>query len=252
MSELQIHQFIAGTDNYCVLIHDPETRTTISIDASDAAVISRALAAKGWTLTHLLITHHHGDHTAGNLELKRQTGCEIIGPAAESHKIPGLDRTVREGDIVVIGRHGFEVIETPGHTLGHIAYHAKDAGVAFVGDTLFTLGCGRVLEGDYPMMWASLRKIAALPGDTMIYSGHNYTAANARFALTIEPGNAALQERARAASTGAALVPSRLSDELATNPFLRADDPGIRRALGMPDGPAWKVLGEIRERKNRG
>ena len=192
MAELEIHQFIAGQDNYCVLLHDPETQTTVSIDAPDAALISRELAAKGWKLTHILVTHHHGDHVAGNIGLKLAFGCEIIGPAAESHRIPALDRLVREGDIVVIGRQGFDVIETPGHTLGHVTYHAKDAGLAFVGDTLFTMGCGRVIEGDHPMMWASLCKIAALPSGTMIYSGHNYTAANARFALTVEPGNAAL------------------------------------------------------------
>lgn len=252
MEPLQIHQFLAGQDNYCVLIHDPDTGVTASIDATDAGVISRELAAKGWALSHILITHHHGDHTAGNLELKRATGCQIVGPAGESHKIPGIDRAVREGDSVAFGRHTFTVIDTPGHTLGHIAYHEPDAAIAFVGDTLFTMGCGRVLEGDYPMMWASLSKLAALPGETMIYSGHEYTAANARFALTIEPGNAALQGRAREAAKGGAMVPSRLADELATNPFLRAGDAAITRSLGLEGVPAWKVFGEIRDRKNRG
>ena len=251
MSALEFHQFIAGQDNYCVLVHDRETATTISIDAPDAALIQRELAAKNWKLTHILVTHHHGDHTAGIVDLKRASGCTVIGPAAEAHKIPALDRTVREGDTVVIGRHGFEVIETPGHTLGHVTYHCTDAGVAFAGDTLFTLGCGRVLEGDHPMMWASLKKIAALPAGTAIYSGHNYTVSNARFALTIDPGNAALQERARKAAGGDPQVPSRLSVELATNPFLRADDPVIRQALSLMDVPAWKVFGELRERKNR-
>ena len=252
MPNLDIHQFIAGQDNYCVLMHDPETGATASIDACDAALIARELAAKGWTLTHILVTHHHGDHIVGIPDLKRASGCTVIGPAAESHKIPGLDRTVREGDTVAMGRHTFHVIETPGHTLGHIAYHEPRAGLAFVGDTLFTMGCGRVIEGDYPMMWASLSKLAGLPLETMIYSGHNYTAANARFALTVEPGNAELQSRARAAANGNAQVPSRLSDELATNPFLRADNATIRHALGLEGVPAWKVFGEVRERKNKG
>jgi hydroxyacylglutathione hydrolase len=252
MSHLEIHQFTAGADNYCVLLHDPSDGVTISIDAPDGAMIARELAAKGWTLTHILITHHHGDHTAGNLTLKAASGCRIVGPAGESHKIPGLDGTVRGGDVVTIGSHAFDVIETPGHTLGHIAYWNRRQEIAFVGDTLFTLGCGRVIEGDYPMMWASLRKLAELPPETMIYSGHNYTAANARFALTIEPGNGALQRRAQQAANGDPMVPSQLSEELATNPFLRAGDAGIRQALALMDVPAWKVFGEIRDRKNRG
>lgn len=251
MSPLQIHQFVAGQDNYCVLLHDAQTGATASIDAPDAGLIKRALATQGWTLTHLLITHHHGDHTAGNLELKRDTGCLIIGPAAESHRIPGIEKSVREGDEVAVGHHTFTVIETPGHTLGHISYHDQDQGLAFVGDTVFAMGCGRVMEGDYPMMWASVSKIAALPADTMIYCGHNYASANARFSLGIEPDNLALQERAKLAQAGTAMEPMRLADELATNPFLRADAASIRQSLGMENVPAWKVFGEIRERKNR-
>ena len=251
MSDLKIHQFIAGAENYCVFLHDAAAGTTISIDAPDGGLIRRELATKGWKLTHILITHHHGDHTSGNLALKQATGCHIIGPAAESHKIPGLDETVRGGDTVTIGGSSFAVIETPGHTLGHVAYFDAAAGNAFAGDTLFAMGCGRVIEGDYPMMWSSLQKLAALPEATMIYCGHNYTAANARFALTIEPGNIALQSRARDAANGNAQVPSPLADELATNPFLRADAAPIRRLLGLEGVPAWKVFGEIRDRKNR-
>jgi hydroxyacylglutathione hydrolase len=250
MANLEIHHFIAGQDNYCVLLHEADTGVTISIDAPDATTITRELAAKGWKLTHLLMTHHHGDHTAGIAALKRDFGCEVVGPAAESHKIQGLDRTVREGDEVAVGRMTFRVLETPGHTLGHIAYHDQEQKLAFVGDTLFAMGCGRVLEGDYPMMWKSLEKLAALPPETAVYCGHNYTAANARFALAIEPGNLALQQRARQAQQGNALVPMQLADELATNPFLRADTVSIRHALGMANGPAWKVFGEIRDRKN--
>ena len=251
MRQVEIRQFIAGQDNYCVLVHDAGSGVTLSIDAPDAATIDRELQAAGWKLTHILITHHHGDHTAGNVALKAATGCRIIGPAAESHKIPALDAVVRGGDMVDIGGLKFDVIETPGHTLGHIAYHEPSLKLAFVGDTLFTLGCGRVIEGDYPMMWASLEKLARLPEDTMIYCGHEYTAANARFALTIEPGNAELQVRARQAAKGGAMVPTRLGDELATNPFLRANAAPIRHFLGLEGVPAWKVFGEIRDRKNR-
>lgn len=251
MSNLEIHQFIVGDDNYCVLLHDADVGVTVSIDAPDDEAIERELAAKGWKLTHILITHHHGDHTVGIADLKRAYNCQVIGPAAESHKIAGLDRTVREGDEVAIGRHTFTVLETPGHTLGHIAYVEKDAKLAFVGDTLFAMGCGRVIEGDYPMMWKSLSKLAALNEDTLIYCGHNYTASNARFSTTIEPGNLALQVRARAAANGDAQVPTRLGDELATNPFLRADNASIRQFLGLVGVPAWKVFGEIRDRKNK-
>jgi hydroxyacylglutathione hydrolase len=251
MPGLEIHQFPTRQDNYGVLIHDPVTGETASIDAPDAAEIARQLADKGWRLTQIFITHHHGDHTAGNLALKAETGCTITGPQAEANKIPGIDRGVREGDMVRLGGHAFEVLDTPGHTLGHISYWARGSNAAFVGDTLFAMGCGRVLEGDYPMMWASLSKIAALPEETMIYCGHNYTAANARFSLSIEPGNMALQLRSRAAQSGEAFVPMKLADELATNPFLRADHASIRRHLGFDTAPAWQVFGEIRDRKNK-
>jgi hydroxyacylglutathione hydrolase len=251
MAGLEIHQFLAGADNYCVLLHDADAGITISIDAPDAATIEAQLAIKGWRLTHILITHHHGDHTAGNLALKASTGCGIVGPAAEADKIPGIGRTVRGGDHVQLGRLDFAVIETPGHTLGHIAYHDANAHLAFVGDTLFTLGCGRVIEGDYPMMWASLSKLAALPPETRVYCGHEYTAANARFALTIEPGNAALQARAKQAALGGPMVPTRISDELATNPFLRADSAAIRSHLGLDGVPASAVFAQIRDRKNK-
>jgi len=251
MGHVEIKQFIAGQDNYCVLVHDPESGATISIDAPDAAAIERELQATGWKLSHILITHHHGDHTAGNVALKAATGARIIGPANESHKIPALDATVRGGETLEIASFRFEIIETPGHTLGHIAYHEPALKLAFVGDTLFAMGCGRVLEGDYPMMWASLQKLAGLPDDTMIYCGHEYTAANARFALTIEPGNTQLQLRAREAAKGGMMVPMKLSDELATNPFLRANTAPVRHLLGLERVPAWKVFGEIRDRKNK-
>jgi hydroxyacylglutathione hydrolase len=162
-----------------------------------------------------------------------------------------VDREIVDGDTVEVGGARYSVIETPGHTLGHIAFIERANGLAFVGDTLFAMGCGRVIEGDYAMMWGSLRKIMALPPDTMVFCGHNYDAANAQFAVTIDPGNAALKARAQRAIAGETSVPMRLSDELATNPFLRADTPEIRAAVGLPDAAAWKVFGEIRDRKNR-
>ncbi len=251
MPTLDVHQATALTDNYSVVLHDPATKATACIDAPDAAVVARTCAERGWTLSHILITHHHWDHTAGIADLKREFGATVIGPAAESHKIAGLDLMVREGETVEVGSARFAVLETPGHTLGHISFIERANELAFVGDTLFAMGCGRVIEGDYPMMWASLQKIMTLPGDTMIFCGHDYDAANAQFAVSIEPGNTALRERASRAAAGAKGVPMRLADELATNPFLRADSATVRAAVGIPDGPAWKVFGEIRDRKNR-
>lgn len=251
MTRLMVHSFIACRDNYGYLVHDPETGDTASIDAPDASSIRRELDARGWRLTHLLITHHDWDHVAGNLELKRQFGCEVIGPAAEADRIPGIDRLVQDGDVIALGRNALGVIETPGHTLGHVCYRERGIGAAFVGDTLFTMGCGRVREGTHEMMWASLCNIAALPPETMIYCGHDYAAANARFAVTVDPENRALRDRMALLETGGSTMRTRLSDELATNPFLRADDPAIRKTLGMVDAPAWQVFGALRDRKNR-
>jgi hydroxyacylglutathione hydrolase len=255
MPSLDVHQFACLQDNYGVLIHDAEAGVTASIDAPEAAAVRRALAEKGWSLTHIFNTHHHGDHTGGNLELKRETGCTIVGPAAEAQKIPGLDTAVGGGDSFRFGGHEVRVIDTPGHTAGHIAYWTPDAGVAFVGDTLFAMGCGRVLEGDYKTMWASLTRLMELPSATRLYCGHEYTLANARFALSIEPDNTELQQRARDCealrAAGRPTLPTRLDLELATNPFLRAGAASVRESLGLLDAADWEVFAEIRERKNR-
>jgi hydroxyacylglutathione hydrolase len=255
MPKLDIEQFPCLSDNYAVLIHDAEAGMTASIDAPDADAILERLAAKGWKLTHLLVTHHHGDHTGGNLKLKDATGCVVIGPKGEAERIPGIDQAVGEGDIVRFGHFEIRVLETPGHTVGHIAYWIPEAHVAFVGDTLFAMGSGRVFEGNAEMMWSSLRKIMELPPDTEIYCGHEYTAANAQFALTVDPDNLALQERAKEVgelrAKGLPTLPTRLDRELKTNPFLRADAPAIRAKLGLPFAPDWKVFAEIRERKNK-
>jgi hydroxyacylglutathione hydrolase len=254
-SALEIHQFPILSDNFGVLIRDTASGLVASIDCGDGAGITSELSYKGWKLSHILTTHHHSDHTADNLSMKAQTGCSIIGPAAEAARIPGIDQAVRGGETFKFGGVTMQVLDTPGHTLGHISFYCPEAGAAFVGDTLFALGCGRVNEGTMEMMWTSLAKIAALPPATMIYCGHEYTAANARFALTIEPENTALQARATEVealrAAGKPTLPTRLDQELATNPFLRAASPAIRQRLGMVDATDWQVFGEIRERKNR-
>ena len=255
MAKLEIHQFPCLSDNYGVLIRDGEGGVTAAIDAPDAKAVAAALREKGWKLTHILTTHHHGDHTAGNLALKTETGCTIIGPRAEAGKIPGIDTQVGEGDTFQFGGHEVRVFDTPGHTAGHISYWLPADGVAFVGDTLFAIGCGRVIEGNAQMMWQSLEKLIALPKDTAVYCGHEYTQANAKFALTIEPENAALQKRAKEVdqlrAAGKPTLPTKIGIELETNPFLRPHVTAIQRRLGMEGKPAWQIFAEIRERKNR-
>jgi hydroxyacylglutathione hydrolase len=255
MATLQIYQFPCLSDNFGVLIHDPEAGLTASIDAPEAAKVTAALEQKGWKLTHILTTHHHADHTGGNAALKAATGCTIVGPRNEAAKIPGIDETVGEGDTFAFGSHQVQVLDTPGHTAGHITYVVPSAKAAFVGDTLFAIGCGRVIEGTPQMMWESLEKLMALPKDTAVYCGHEYTQANARFALTIEPDSAALQQRAREVdqmrAAGKATLPTTIGLELETNPFLRPHVPAIQKRLGMESRPEWEIFAEIRERKNR-
>jgi hydroxyacylglutathione hydrolase len=255
MAQPEIHQFPCLKDNYGVLVHDREGGVTLSIDAPDAAAVSRALEAKGWRLTHVLVTHHHADHTAGIPGLKAETQCVVIGPEAEADRIPFLDRGVKEPETLVLGGLGVRVLDTPGHTIGHVSYWIEEAEVAFVGDTLFAMGCGRVLEGTPEMMWGSLKKIAALPKTTRLYCGHEYTVSNGKFGASIEPDNAQLKQRLVEAEAlraeGRATLPTRIDLELETNVFLRADTRGIRDRLGLAFVPAWKVFADLRERKNR-
>lgn len=255
MADLDIHQFPCLKDNYGVLIRDADSDVTASIDAPDAAEVERALEAKGWRLTHILTTHHHSDHTGGNLALKEKTGCRIIGPLAEAARIPGIDQAVGDGDEIRFGHFPVRVIDTPGHTLGHVSYYIPRAGVAFVGDTLFSLGCGRVFEGTYEMMWQSLRKLSQLPPRTVIYCGHEYTEANARFAISVDPDNVALQRRvaevAELRGRSEPTLPTRLDRELDTNPFLRPHSASIRSGLRLGGAADWKVFAELRERKNK-
>ena len=255
MPKLEIEQFNCLSDNFGVLIHDAEAGVTASIDAPDADVILAHLAAKGWTLTHLFITHRHNDHIGGIVRLKEVTGCTVIGPNDEAGRIPGIDVEVHEGDTVPFGSFEVEVLETPGHTNEHVTYYIPAAKVAFVGDTLFSLGAGRIFEGTAQTMWTSVQKIAQLPADTEIYCGHEYTQANARFALTLEPDNAALIARAKEVDAlraqNRATLPTRLDRELETNPFLRPQVSAIRAKLGMMNAPDWHVFAAIRERKNK-
>lgn len=251
---LQIKQFMCLSDNFGVLVHDPESGRTASIDAPDAAAVAGAAEAQGWTITDIFTTHHHHDHVGGNLELKQRFGCRITGPRAEVEKIPGIDVAVGEGDTVSLGDFDFAVFETPGHTAGHIVYHCASAGLLFAGDTLFSMGCGRLFERGAADMWSGLKKLRTLPGETQLYCGHEYTLSNARFALSVDPGNEALKARAAEVEAlrekGAPTLPVSLATEFATNPFLRPDDPAIRGRLGMEGASDEEVLGEIRKRKD--
>jgi len=251
----QTHLFRCLQDNFGVLVHDPATGATASIDAPEAAPVEAALKHTGWKLTDILVTHHHGDHTGGIAELKQRHGCKVTAPRGEAQRIPGVDVQVGEGDTVSVGSLSAKVIETPGHTAGHIAYWFDADKLAFVGDTLFSIGCGRVIEGNPPMMWASLLKLRALPDDTQVFCGHEYTAANIRFCKTIEPDNADLIAREKEVETllaaGKPTVPSLLGAEKRANTFLRADDPKVAAAVGLAGHPAADVFAEVRERKNK-
>ncbi|RDC60181.1 Hydroxyacylglutathione hydrolase [Alteripontixanthobacter maritimus] len=233
---LQIHQFPCLSDNYGFLVHDPESGETACIDTPEALVILREAAAKGWTITQIWNTHWHPDHAGGNEAIKAATGCRVTAPAAEASRIPAIDRSVGAGDTVTLGNYEAEVIDVGGHTMGHIAYHMPRAGVAFVGDSVFALGCGRMFEGDPKQFWTSLQRIKALPEETRLYCAHEYTAANAKFALHADPANDALKRYAAEITAkrdrDEPTVPTVLSRELATNPFLRADDPVLMEIWG--------------------
>jgi len=251
----QTHLFLCLKDNYGVLLHDPTSGATAAIDAPEAAPVETALKTTGWRLSDILVTHHHADHTGGIAELKQRHGCRVVAPHGEAARIPLVDATVREDDEVQLGSLRGRVLETPGHTAGHISYFFPADKLAFVGDTLFSIGCGRVIEGTAEMMWQSLLKLRALPDDTRIYCGHEYTKANIRFAKTVEPGNAALKAREteveKLLAAGQPTIPSTMRAEKAANPFLRANLPEVASTVGLAGSPAWKVFAEIRERKNR-
>lgn len=255
MKPLEIELFGCRSDNFGVLIHDPASGATASIDAPEEKPILEALARRGWVLTHIFTTHHHGDHVEANLALKNHFGAKVIGPAKEADRIPGIDQRVNDGDRFDFAGHPVEVISTPGHTAGHVCYHLPQDQLLFAADTLFALGCGRLFEGTAADMWKSLSKLAKLPDETAVYFGHEYTLSNARFALTVDPENEALKERAAAIekmrAAGESTAPTTLGLEKQTNPFLRAADPGIRKALGMANATDAEVFAEVRARKDR-
>src|SRR3954469_2730019 len=251
----QTRLFMCLKDNFSVLVHDPASGATAAIDAPEAAPIEAALKATGWKLTDILVTHHHRDHTGGIEELKERYRCRVVAPNAEADGVPDVDETVVENDIVKVGGLQARVLETPGHTAGHITYFFPEDKLCFAGDTLFSIGCGRVIEGNAEMMWDSLLKLRALPDDTQVFCGHEYTAANIRFAKTIEPDNVLLLERdcevQQLIADKKLTIPSLMGEEKAANPFLRADLPEVAKQVGMAGKPAWQVFAEIRERKNK-
>lgn len=242
------------TDNYAFLAHDQATGATAVIDVPEAAPILNALAERQWKASHILITHHHSDHIDGVEALSAATGARVIGAAADAHRLPKLDEAVAEGATVRIGMDEGHVIDVSGHTVGHIAFYFPASKAVFTADSLMALGCGRLFEGTPQMMWQSLSKLAVLPPDTLVCSGHEYTASNGRFAITVDPDNADLARRIRdiadARARGVPTVPSLLSLELATNPFLRARLASVKAAIGMPDATDAEAFAEIRKRKD--
>lgn len=247
---LSVHQFPCLDDNYGYLIKDDATGAAACIDTPDAAAVLAALRETGWRLELILNTHWHGDHAGGNAEVKAATGATIIGPQEVTRLAP-LDQPVDEGDVVTLGETELKVINTGGHTLGHISYYAAAAQKAFVGDTLFALGCGRMFEGDPQQMWTSLSKLAALPDETVVYCAHEYTASNARFALSIDP-SPELKARAEAVfaarERGEWTVPTTIALEKATNPFLRA--PQLAGAVGKAGAPDYEAFAAVRAAKD--
>lgn len=240
-SRVLVHQFPALNDNYGYLVYDEASGACAAVDTPDAAAVQAACAAKGWKLTHILCTHHHGDHVGGNAALKAgDPSVTVVGPAADAARIPCLDVAAAGGQQLSLGSASYTCLDVPGHTRGHCAYHFPAARAAFVGDTLFSLGCGRMFEGTPAQFAASLALLATLPDDTLLYCAHEYTAANARFALALEPGNAALQARAAEVSAlrreGKPTVPSTLAQEKACNPFLRPHSQELRASLGLGAG----------------
>ncbi|WP_425043393.1 hydroxyacylglutathione hydrolase [Primorskyibacter sp. S87] len=243
------------SDNYAFLVHNAQSGETALVDAPEAAPILKDLSQRGWKLSHILLTHHHGDHIDAVPEILEAHPARVIGAAADAHRLPPLDDKVRDGDNLTICGEQCDVLDVSGHTVGHVAFHFPLSKAVFTADSLMALGCGRLFEGTAPQMWASLSKLAALPDDTLVCSGHEYTQANGQFAETIDPNNPALKTRiaeiADDRAAGRPTVPSLLSLEKATNPFLRANDANIRRNLGLEQAAAAEVFAEIRGRKDR-
>ena len=254
MSHLEMHQFICRSDNYGLLVHDHQSGATASIDAPDAEAIEAELKKRGWQLTHIFNTHHHTDHVEGNLALKERFGCVIYGPKGEAGKIPGIAKQVSGGEAFTWAGREVKVYDCPGHTKGHIAYHIPAEYSLFAADTVFSLGCGRVLEGTLEEMYNSVNQFRALSPSTYLYCGHEYTEANGRFAMSVEAGNRALQLRVGVVTQlrkeGKMTCPTTIGDELKTNPFLRCDSAEIRRTLKLEAATDAEVFAELRRRKD--
>ncbi len=251
---LEIVQIPVLSDNYVYLLHDAPSGQTAVVDPAVTAPVLAAAQQRGWRISHILNTHHHGDHVGGNLEIKQATGAKVIGPAYDPDRIPGLDQPVDEASGAVFAGHDARVFFVPGHTRGHIAYHFAGSAALFCGDTLFSIGCGRLFEGTPQQMWSSLLKLRALPDETRVYCAHEYTESNCRFAVTVDPGNAALAQRTaevRAArQAGQPTVPSTLGSEKACNPFLRADQPALMQRFAAAGSEPAAVFGAIRAAKD--
>ncbi len=252
---LEIDHLVCLKDNYVWLLREPATGAVAAVDPSEAKPVAAKLDSLGWKLTHILNTHHHWDHTGGNLELKEQSGAVIVGPAADRERIPGIDLALAEGDTYRFGGATAQIFDIPGHTRGHIAFWFPESTALFCGDTLFTLGCGRLFEGTPQQMWTSLSKLRRLPPETRVFCGHEYTQANARFALSIDPTNEGLRRRAaevdRLRAAGRPTVPATLAEERDTNPFLRADQPVLAGAMRLPASDPVAVFAAIRARKDK-
>lgn len=249
----------ASADNYIYLVSDVALGLAMVVDPGDADVVRRALQKKDLHLALILNTHHHSDHTAGNAKLQHDYGAPIIGPSKEAHRIEGISRGVDDGDSVTFSDLHGQVIETPGHTSGCVSYYFPEIKALFCGDTLFSLGCGRLFEGTAAQMWASLTKLRALPDDTQVYCGHEYTEKNVAFAMMLDKNNAALKARADEISQlrkkAMPTLPVSLATEKATNPFLRVDDPSFKKTLaqnGFPaDADPAAIFGALRAAKDR-
>jgi len=254
MAKLEVELIPALSDNYIYLAHEPDSGETAVVDPAEAKPVLEAAKAKGWTITHILNTHHHGDHTGGNKEVQQATGAPIVGPKYDEGRIPGIQVALEEGDSYALGNAAAKVFFTPGHTRGHICFWFEDADVLFSGDTLFALGCGRLFEGSPADMWESLQKLRRLPDTCLVFCGHEYTQTNARCARDCDPENAKLKAYAdriqQQRAAGKPTIPAQLGEEKACNPFLRADDPGLAQAIGMAGAAPVEVFAAVREKRN--